>query len=372
MYRIICLIKKEFHQIFREKAFIGIIFGMPFIQIVILGFAVSTDVRNVPIAFVDWDNTPVSRKVIDVFTETESFTNIGTLGSEKEAVDWIDRGRIQMAIIIPPHFQRDMHNGRSPAIQTISDGVDGNTAGIALAYAGRITAKLKEEFYTEAGLMPVNPIQRTTLIPQMRYNPELESKNNIVPGIIGILVTMITSFLTGMAIVREKEIGTLEQLMVTPIKKHELILGKIIPFAVVGFLLMNVGILAAGLIFGLWMKGSLLSLYGIALIFMLSTLGLGIFASTLAHTQQQAMFVTWFFTIFALLLSGFFIPIENMPKVIQAVTYLNPLRYFMIVIREIYLKGTPLIHLWKQALFMIMFGLTVILAASVRFRKRVY
>jgi ABC-2 type transport system permease protein len=204
----------------------------------------------------------------------------------------------------------------------------------------------------------------------MLYNESLESVNNIVPGIIAVMITMITAFLTGMSIVREKEIGTLEQLMVTPIRKGELILGKIIPFIIVSFLLLNVGILAAGLIFGLWIKGSLVSLYFLSVIFSMSTLGLGIFASTLARTQQQAMFVAWFFIVFAMLLSGFFIPIENMPKGIQAITYLNPLRYFMLVIREIYLKGTDIIYLWKEAMAMFLFGLATFISATLRFHKR--
>ncbi|MBN2414557.1 ABC transporter permease [bacterium] len=373
MYRIGYLIQKEFRQILREKAFIGLIFGMPFIQIVILGFAVSTDVRHVSIAFLDRDHSRFSRKIADAFSVTESFTGRGALTSERQAKELIDSGVIQAAVVIPPGFERDLLSGREPALQMLIDGVDGNSAGIALAYASQIVARLQQEAAAEARGGPPSPgaAAPVTLAPRMWYNPELESRYNIVPGIIGILVTMITAFLTGMAIVREKEIGTLEQLMVTPIKKHELILGKVIPFAVVGFMLMNVGIAAAGLLFGLWMEGSLFSLYLMSLLFMLSTLGLGIFASTMARTQQQAMFVTWFFSIFALLLSGFFIPIENMPKIIQAVTVINPLRYFMVAIREIYLKGTPVLYLWKEALFMLLFGLTVIIAASLRFRKRI-
>jgi ABC-2 type transport system permease protein len=180
----------------------------------------------------------------------------------------------------------------------------------------------------------------------------------------------ITSFLTGMSIVREKEIGTLEQLLVTPIRSTELILGKVIPLLVVAFALLNVGILAAGLIFGLWMKGNVITLYLFSILFSMSSLGLGIFASTLARTQQQAMFVTWFFTIFSILLSGFFIPIENMPRLVQAITYLNPVRYFMVVIREIYLKGTGIELLWKEGLAMTAFGLAMFVSATARFQKR--
>ncbi len=372
MQRILYLIQKEFRQILREKAFIGIIFIMPFIQIVLLGFAITTDVKNVTIAFVDKDHSQLSRRMIDAFTKTESFTFRGIASSSAEAVEWIDDGYIKIALVIPPHFERDLKNGKQPAVQALLDGVDGNSAGIALAYVNQITFKLQQEFLSASGLLEkrLGEMHLTEMVPRMCYNENLESVNNIVPGIIAVMIAMITSFLTGMSIVREKEIGTLEQLMVTPITKSELIIGKIVPFLIVSFLLLNVGILAAGLIFNLWMEGNLLSLYLLSIIFSLSTLGLGIFASTVARTQQQSMFIAWFFLVFALLLSGFFIPIENMPGWVQMITYLNPLRYFMLVIREIYLKGTTLLYLWKEALAMLLFGVITISLATLRFNKR--
>jgi ABC-2 type transport system permease protein len=288
-------------------------------------------------------------------------------------VEWVEEGRVKLVLVIPPDFERDLKKGEKPVVQSLLDGVDGNSAGIALAYVNQISLKLQQEFLAASGLLAkrLGTMHLTELEPRMFYNESLESVNNIVPGIIAVMIAMITSFLTGMSIVREKEIGTLEQLMVTPIRKAELILGKVIPFLVVGFLLTNVGILAAGLIFGLWMEGNLFTLYLLSIIFSLSTLGLGIFASTVARTQQQAMFIAWFFLVFALLLSGFFIPIENMPKWVQMITYLNPLRYFMLVIREIYLKGTAIMYLWREALAMLMFGLLTCTFATLRFHKRI-
>jgi ABC-2 type transport system permease protein len=372
MQRILYLIQKEFRQILREKAFIGLIFGMPFIQIVILGFAITTDVKNVPITIVDLDHSSMSRSLIEAFSVTESFNYIGLAESEKHAKKLLDAGKAKIAVIIPPNFERDLKNGAQPQVQAVIDGVDGNSAGVALAYVGQIAFKLQREWLSASGMLAakMKDVHLTEIRPRMLYNPSLESVNNIVPGIIAVLLTMITAFLTGMSIVKEKEIGTLEQLMVTPISNSELLLGKIIPFVIVAFLLMNVGILAAGLIFALWIEGSLLALYGMSLLFVLSTLGLGIFASTISKTQQQAMFIVWFFMIFAILLSGFFIPIENMPKGIQIITYLNPLRYFMVVIREIYLKGTEFMYLWKEALAMAAFGLTAFILAALRFQKR--
>jgi ABC-2 type transport system permease protein len=371
MHRILYIIQKEFLQILREKAFIGLIFGMPVVQILIFGFAVTTDVHHVPIAFTDQDHSSISRRIIDAFRSTRSFSFTGSARSEQEALAWMDEGKIQIAIVIPADFEKDLRSGQRPEIQAILDGVDGNSAGIILAYVNQISINLQKEWLRHSGQIESKDVHLTEIIPRMWYNASMESKNNIVPGVIAILLTMITAFLTGMNIVKEKEIGTLEQLMVTPIRKTELIIGKTIPFMVVGFLLLNVGICIAGLIFGIWMKGSLLTLYFLSLIFMLSTLGLGIFASTIATTQQQAMFVTWFFALFALLLSGFFIPIENMPRVIQTITLLNPLRYYMRTIREIYLKGTPLLYLWKEALTMLLFGIMTVSLAVLRFRKRV-
>lgn len=372
MQRLFYLMQKEFRQIARERLFLRVILIMPFVQIVVLGFAITTDIENVSMAVVDNDRSALSRRIVDAFRTTGSFRYRGALPSEREAVRRMDRGEITLALVIPAHLERDVKRGAPPAIQALVDGVDGNTAGVALAYAGRIVERLQRERLREAGAPAARAgdVHLVDLETRMVYNPSLESTNNIVPGILAILLMTITSFLTGMSIVREKEIGTLEQLMVTPIRGAELILGKVIPLLVVAFALLNIGILASGLIFGLWMAGNLFSLYLLSVLFSLSSLGLGVFASTLAHTQQQAMFVTWFFTIFSILLSGFFIPIENMPKVVQAITYLNPVRYFMTVIREIYLKGTGLALLWKEALAMTVFGLAMFGSAAARFRKR--
>lgn len=345
---------------------------MPFIQIVVLGFAITTDVKNVTLGVVDYDKSSASRRIIDAFDKTSSFIYMYNLESEKAAQKKLDEGLIKVAIIIPENFERDLRSAHAPVVQALIDGVDGNSAGVATAYVSQIARKLQIEWLQDAGVAPqvLSKMHLTQIEPRMLYNASLESKNNIIPGIIAVLLTMITAFLTGMSIVREKEIGTLEQLMVTPIKNYELILGKIIPFIIVAFLLMLVGILAGGLIFGIWVKGSIVLLFALSILFSLSTLGLGIFASTVSKTQQQAMFIAWFFAIFAILLSGFFIPIQNMPDWVQVVTYLNPLRYFIVIIREIYLKGTPLVYLLNETLAMGIFGLVTFTLASLRFHKR--
>ena len=372
MQRILYLIQKEFRQILRQHAYLGLIFIMPFLQIVVLGFAITTDVKNVPITIVDDDHSSMSRRMIDAFSVTESFNFQGISQTSDQAKEAMKRGIVKLIIHIPSNFEKDLKNNEHPQVQAIVDGVDGNTAGIALAYVNQIAVKLQTEWFSQTGMRPeeLMAVHLTEVETRMAYNATLESVNNIVPGILAVLLMAVTAFLTGMSIVREKEIGTLEQLMVTPIQNIELVLGKVLPMLVVAFLLFNVGVLGAGLIFGLWMKGNLFTLYMMLIFFCLSTLGLGIFASTIAKTQQQAMFIAWFFMVFAILLSGFFIPIENMPNFIQLVTYLNPVRYFMVVIREIYLKGTEIQFLWKEGMAMLIFGLVTFISASLRFHKR--
>jgi len=288
MRRILYLIQKELRQILRERLYIGLIFGAPLLQIVVLGFAITTDVRNVSLAIVDDDHSTMSRRITEAFAATESFNYLGNAATVEQAQILMDEGRIKLAIIIPDRFEQDLKDSKKPLLQALLDGVDGNSAGVALAYVSQISMKLQKEWLSEAGILnkQMRNVHFTEIEIRMWYNPSLESVNNIVPGILAVLIMVITAFLTGMSIVREKEIGTLEQLMVTPIRSVELIMGKVLPLVIVAFLLLNVGILSTGLVFGLWMKGNLFTLYLMSLIFSLSTLGLGIFASTIARTQQ--------------------------------------------------------------------------------------
>jgi ABC-2 type transport system permease protein len=217
----------------------------------------------------------------------------------------------------------------------------------------------------------INNVRRVETEPRFWFNPNLESKLYIVPGIIALILLIITLFLTSMGIVREKEIGTLEQLMVTPIRSYQLVIGKIIPFSILGIIEIMISMGFVYLIFGIGIKGSLLLLLFESSLFIISTLGLGIFISTISDTQQQALFVAWFFMIFAILLSGFFIPIANMPPAIQHITRLNPLRYFIVILREIYLKGTSIRDLIPETIAMVTFGICLFLAAVTRFRKKI-
>ena len=374
MRRILALVKKEFRQIRRTKAYFGLIFGAPFVMLLVLGSAITTEVKHIPVAVFDQDHTISSRQITNAFADSSSFQFVGMLDSDTQARTLLDDGTAKIVVVVPPDFERNMKNGLSPDIQVLVDGVDGNSAGVGLGYVSATLAQLQvrwvQAVQQPAAAMNVRHAALITVIPRMWYNPNLDSTLNFVPGLIGILLIMITMLLTAVNIVREKEIGTFEQLMVTPLGGLELIIGKIIPFTILGFAQLTMSLIAAGLVFGIWMKGSLLLFYLMSAIFCLSTLGLGIFISTLARTQQQAMFIAWFIMIFALLLSGFFVPIENMPPFVQDITYINPLRYYISVLREIFLKGTEFRFMWREAAAMGAIGFGTLVLASLRFRKR--
>jgi len=366
--RVLYLVQKEFRQLFRNRPFLVLTFLSPVVQLIILGLALTTDVKNVPIAFVDNDHTSASREIREAFTASGLFHFSGMASSEADAARLLDDWRVKIVAVIPGNFQRDVEGGRVPAVQLLVDGVDGNSAAVSLGYAAATLAQVQQR-----GRKPATqPRSRGTpsVIPRMWYNPNLDNRLNTVPMLVGILLITTTTFLMAQNIVREKEIGTLEQIMVTPVRGIELMIGKMLPFTILGFLQMTVGVIAAGLIFGIWVKGSLLLLYCLTVVFCLSTVGIGIFASTLATTQRQAMFVVQFLLSFATLTSGLFTPIANMPDVIQAFTYANPLRYFFIILREIYLKGTTFRFLWKETAALAVIGAVMLAAATLRFQKR--
>lgn len=372
MRQIFYLVQKEFRQIFRDFSMVRILFVVPLIQIFILGNAITTDVKNIKIVFQDQDKTPYSREFIGRFVHSSYFRITGFEEDYTRLSSYLDSGKASLAIVIPRHFQRDIVLQKNPDIQFLVDGVDGNSAGVSLGYITDIVQQYQERLMESSPdlSLQVKNIRRVETEPRFWFNPNLESKLYIVPGIIALILLIITLFLTSMGIVREKEIGTLEQLMVTPIRSYQLVIGKIIPFSILGMLEIMISMGFVYLIFGIGVKGSLLLLLFESSIFIISTLGLGIFISTISDTQQQALFVAWFFMIFAILLSGFFIPIANMPPVIQHITRLNPLRYYIVILREIYLKGTSIKDLIPETLAMVTFSTCLFLAAVIRFRKK--
>jgi ABC-2 type transport system permease protein len=373
MQQILYLIQKEFRQILRDKPMLFITFFAPLVQMTILGFAITVDVKNISTVIADYDRTPVSREICRKFENNSYFSVKCYIEGQTNLREHIDDWQAQLAIIIPAGFARDLQRKSRPEIQIIVDGLDGNTAGIAVGYAQGILAEYAAEVATSNPSYAAWLRNAAAVEPQIRmwYNLDLESKNFMVPGLIALLLTVVTMFLSAMGLVREKEIGTLEQLMVTPIKTYQLILGKVLPFFILGFFALTLMIVVAFIVFQLTVAGSLVLLFVLAALYLLSTLGLGIFISTLAHTQQQAMFISWFFMIFLIFMSGFLFPIENMPPLVQKLTYLDPLRYFVTISREIFLKGSSAKYLINEIFCLAGFGIVILGLSTLKFQKRV-
>jgi ABC-2 type transport system permease protein len=357
------LIRKEFLQVVRDRNMLRLIFIMPILQLLVLGYAVSTDVKLIYTAVYDYDKSELSREYVRSLSAGEYFVTGSSPLSSLDVERGFKENKFNVALTIPEDFSRNLRESRSTDVGLLVDGTNANSASIAMGYAGVITAQFNRRV---TGFHPPIELRQTRL-----YNPEAKSVYFMVPGIVALLLTMITVMLTSMAIVREREIGTLEQLMVTPIKTPALILGKTIPFAILGFVEMSVALMTGILWFKIPFAGSWLLLYGLSFIYLFTTLGTGMFISTISSSQQQAMFFAWFFSIFALLTSGFFTPIANMPDVIQYMTYINPLRYFMKIVRAIMMKGASIDTLYPEVMAMMAFGMVVFTSAWLRFSKRV-
>ncbi len=372
MQRILFLIRKEFKQVFRDRPMIAIIFIVPIIQLFILSFAITTEVKHLKLFVVDLDNSRESREIANAFSRTEQFDLIGVGRDQGIVRQGMKSWDIQVALIIPAHFSRDLERRLRPQIGIILDGVDGNTAGVAMGYAQKIMQDFGADLLTQPRyVQALRRIHLATMEERMWYNMDLSSQQFMVPGIVVVLLTIIPMMLTGMSLVREKEIGTLEQLMVTPLKKHQLLMGKIIPFLILSYFELGIVMAVAVTYFKIVMNGSYFLLAALSLIYLFATLGLGIFVSTITNSQQQAMFVAWFFMVFMILLSGFFIPIPNMPVILQKITYLNPMRYIMSIVRDIFQKGSTIRYLWIDVIPLAIFSLIIFFFSVIKFQKRV-
>ena len=381
--RIKHLLKKEFIQIRRDKRMVFVIFVAPLIQLLVLGYVVTTDVNHIPTAIFDQDLSQKSREIISIFKNSGYFDIVSWVESEREARRVLDKGEATCLIQTPSGFSKDLKKGKTAEIQIILDGTNSNTAGVISNYVNQILfgysqkilkekiSKVKGAFYT---FQPqIMGVKLASVNPEVRawYNPELKSRDFNVPAVIALILLVTTIMLTSMAVVREKEIGTIEQLMVSPIKPAEFLLGKIIPFALIGFFEVFLITFLTVFWFKIPLKGNLLLLLFTTGLYLFTTLGIGLLISTLSKTQQQAMMSTFFFIMPANILSGFMFPISNMPKIIQYVTYLNPVRYFLVIIRGIFLKGVGLSVLWNQIIPLGVIGLAVLSLSILRFRKKI-
>lgn len=370
--RIKHILIKEFIQVFRDPKMKGIIFLMPMIQVLVFGYAVTTDVRQVATVVQDTDNSVISRELISRFTASGYFAVIAYVDRSERATLLMDRGEAQALLRIDQGFAATIEAGNTAAVQLIVDGSDSNTAGIVLNYGAKIVGGYAEEVLgrhrvSRPGL--VQPPAGVQLATRAWFNENLESRNFYVPGVIAIIVMLITLMLTSMAVVREKEIGTMEQIMVTPITPFEFILGKTVPFALIGFADVLLITLIAVFWFEVPIRGSLFLLFGATGLYLMTTLGIGLFISTVSQTQQQAMMSTFFFYFPAVLLSGFMFPIANMPVAVQWLTVVNPLRYFLVIVRGIFLKGIGPAILWPQMIALAIMGVITLWLAAGRFNK---
>ncbi len=374
------IVRKEFRQALREPRMRAVLFIPPVLQLIIFGYAVNLDVENARMAWMDRDRTPQSRELLARFQGSGRFEVRATPQSEAEAGRLLDSGDVQIVVSVLPGFARDLERGRTAGVQLLIDGTNSNTASLVSSYAGQIVAAFSAEelaaqqktrMLARGASGPVNlSMPSLTARSRVWFNPDLRSRNYFVPGVMVNIIMLVTLMLTALAIVREKEIGTMEQLMVTPIRPIELMIGKTLPFAVVGFLDMLLVTSVALLVFHIPFRGNPLLLLGAAVPYLLTTLGAGLFISTTSQTQQQAMMSSTFFSMPAFMLSGFAFPIRNMPEVVQYLTYLNPLRYFMEIVRGIFLKGAGFSVLWPQILALTVYGIAIVLLSAARFHKR--
>jgi ABC-2 type transport system permease protein len=370
--RIKHMLKKEFIQVFRDPKMRGVIFLMPIIQVLVFGYAVTTDVKHVRTAVYDLDNSVASRELLARFEKSGYFDLIEYVDSEARLRELVDRGKVQAAVRMNRGFEDDLRAGRTAQMQLILDGTDSNTAGVVLNYSAKIAGQFSQKVLLTRFTRMKGPGQesgRVEMETRAWFNENLESRNFYVPGVIAIIVMLITLMLTSMAVVREKEIGTMEQIMVTPITPLEFILGKTIPFSLIGFADVILITVIAVFWFEVPIRGNLTLLFLATALYLMTTLGVGLLISTVSQTQQQAMMSTFFFYFPAVLLSGFMFPIANMPEVVQWLTYLNPLRYFLVIIRGIFLKGVGLEILWIHMVALAGMGLITLLLASNKFKK---
>lgn len=370
MGRTLTVARKELLHILRDRRALVVMFLIPVVQLFLLGYAATTDIRHLRTAVLDADRTVQSRDLIAAYRASNYFDIVASVGSEEELAALMDRGAVRAGLIIPTGFGADVAAGRQATIAVVIDGSDPNVANtvfaasqqVGLAYSLRL---LERRIGASAAL--VTPLE---VRPRVWYNPEMRSANFMIPGLVAMIMFLLTSLFTALSIVRERERGTIEQLMVTPIRPIEMVVGKIMPYVAVAFFDILEVLAIAVFWFRVPIHGSLLLLLALLALAMVTSLGIGIFVSSVASTQQEAMLLVWLMILPSIFLSGFFFPIEAMPKALQAISYVVPLRYMLVIIRGIILKGVGLPVLAEQVVALAAFGVGIMVVAAARFRKR--
>jgi ABC-2 type transport system permease protein len=370
--RIYSIVRKEFVQIFRDPRTLALIIVMPIMQLFLLGYAATTDVKNISMAVWDQSQSPQSRELLDAFRAADYFRIDYFVGSTEQYQALIESGDIRVALVIPPDYDKQLARGDAKVLMVL-DGSDGSVGATALStsrligqsYATRI---LEEQLALRgSSALPQPPLEVRT---QVWYNPDFRSAYFMIPGVVGLILSFITTILTATAIVRERERGTIEQLIVTPIRSWELILGKLLPYVVLGLVETFEIIVIGHLFFKVPVLGSLWLIFATSCLFLMSSLGIGLFISTIANTQQEAMLTSMMFNLPSIFLSGFLFPLEAMPRFLQIVSYAIPLRYYLVVIRSLMLKGAGFAAIQDEVIALILFGIVIMGAAALRFRKR--
>jgi ABC-2 type transport system permease protein len=376
------IVRKEFRQTLREPRMRILLFLPPLVQLIVFGYAVNLDVDHVRIAWLDHDRTPATRDLLATFQGSPRFEIAAFPASEQEAQRLLDESKVQAAVSVFPGFGRDIKRGVTTSVQVLVDGSNSNTASIAASYVtqavagfgSRVLADQQRAKLVGRSMAAGGPVglglPSLDVRDRVWFNADLLSRNYFVPGVIVNIITLVTLMLTAMAVVREKEIGTLEQLMVTPIRPIELMLGKTLPFAAAGLIQVCFIIVAARLVFHIPLRGSLFLLFFATVLYLMTTLGVGLFVSTISKTQQQAVMGSFFFFMPAFMLSGFAFPIRNMPLPVQYLSLLNPVRYFIEIVRGLFLKGVGVSVLWPQLGALFLYGTLILSASALRFRKR--
>lgn len=362
MRTLLNILIKELLQLRRDPKILPILFGAPVLQLFILGYAATTDIKRVELALCDLDRTPTSRSLSERFTRSGYFRLVTSADDQTDLDALLLAGKARVALTIPAGYGADREAGRPAKIQLLADGSDATSGTVGLAYA----ANVLQLATAASGLTPMIELR-----PKVLYNPDLVSRNFMVPGVLALIIMVMTMMLTSMALVRESELGTMEQLLVTPLKPTHLILGKLIPYALVALVETLTAMPLVLFWFRVPLQGSLLLLLVLTPAFVLCTLGLGLLVSTLSRTQQQAMMLSAFlFMLPQIYLSGFIFPIQNMPRIFQWVTYAVPLRYYVVILRGIFLKGVGLAVLWPQVAALVALAAVILAIARVRFRRQ--
>ncbi|MBL8089419.1 MAG: ABC transporter permease [Anaerolineales bacterium] len=369
--RIYSIVRKEFVQLFRDPRTLALAVVIPIVQLFLLGYAATSDVRNVSLAVWDQSKTTESRQLLDAFQASNYFKINYLVNSSDEYQALIESGDARVALVIPPDYAQRLFDGNAKVLM-ILDGSDASIGGTALSTARLVGQSFGTKILTQQATLsgrsaPTPPVEVRT---QVWYNPDLNSAYFMIPGVIGMILSFITTILTATAIVRERERGTIEQLIVTPIRSWELVLGKLLPYVILAFVETFEVLIIGHFWFGVPIRGSLSLIILTSGIFIMSSLGIGLLASTIANTQQEAMLTVMMYNLPSIFLSGFFFPLEAMPQALQIVSYAIPLRYFLVVIRSLLLKGVGIEAIQGEVIALIIFGLVIMTLAALRFRKR--